>query len=155
MVQKKNLLERFKAKYGDSDEYLIEKLALAFHAEIGKAMKRTGMTQSELAERLGVKQPYVSKLVNCSPNLTLRSLAVIAKALDSDWEHPRLVGKHREADAITDSGVMIPADWQVVQGDPHRSWVNFGGEKKAFTAMALNTQTDKEVSDDSSVAYAA
>jgi transcriptional regulator with XRE-family HTH domain len=153
MTGKKNLLDRFKEKYGNSDEYLIEKLTLSYHAEIGKAMKRAGLNQSQLAERMGVKQPYVSKLVNCNPNLTLRSLALIAKALDAAWEHPRL----SDATARTNE---VPGAVQV-EDDVLQSIFDAGSARRfqvvsgAFSTVPLRSTQSKEETDVSHLANAA
>lgn len=43
-------------------------------AEIEKARRRAGLTQQQLAERLGVPQSFVSKVLNNGSNITLETL---------------------------------------------------------------------------------
>lgn len=61
------------------------------HALIVLREKR-GLTQAELAKRMGVSQPFIAKLESGeSPNFNLETLAKLAAALDSDLEvrfHP-------------------------------------------------------------------
>lgn len=46
-------------------------------AEIGKAMKKLGLTKAELAQRLGKSKSAITRLLSDGRNLTLRSLGKI------------------------------------------------------------------------------
>jgi transcriptional regulator with XRE-family HTH domain len=48
--------------------------------------KKLNLTQGEMAERLGVKQPSISKLENGDRRLTLEVLSDIISALGGEWE---------------------------------------------------------------------
>jgi transcriptional regulator with XRE-family HTH domain len=48
--------------------------------------KKLNLTQGEMAERLGVKQPSISKLENGDRRLTLETLSDIIAALGGEWE---------------------------------------------------------------------
>jgi transcriptional regulator with XRE-family HTH domain len=48
--------------------------------------KKLNLTQEEMAERLGVKQPSISKLENGDRRLTLETLSDIIAALGGEWE---------------------------------------------------------------------
>lgn len=48
--------------------------------------KTLNLTQGEMAERLGVKQPSISKLENGDRRLTLETLSDIIAALGGEWE---------------------------------------------------------------------
>ncbi len=88
-------------------DFLTEMLVLRVNGAIRRRMRELGITQSDLAARLGVSQPYVSKLLNYNANLTLRSLARIAWALDAEWSEPVLCPQtmNREYDAVTSEEV--------------------------------------------------
>lgn len=45
------------------------------------ALTRSGLTQAELARRLRVSQPRVSQILSGDKNLTVKSLARLARAL--------------------------------------------------------------------------
>ena len=92
MTARKTWFESFLEEHGNDPEYLTEKLVLRINREIRRRMHELGVTQTELADRLGVSQAHVSRLLN-NRNLTLRSLAVLADALDAEWEEPRLTAK--------------------------------------------------------------
>lgn len=47
-------------------------------------MKKQGITKSELAERMGISLPRLSKLLNTQPNMTLETIAQFELALDID-----------------------------------------------------------------------
>lgn len=48
---------------------------------IAEEMERQGLTQKELAERMGMKESRLSKLLNTQPNMTLETIARFEKAL--------------------------------------------------------------------------
>jgi transcriptional regulator with XRE-family HTH domain len=48
--------------------------------------KKLNLTQGEMAERLGVKQPSISKIENGDRRLTLETLSDIITALGGEWE---------------------------------------------------------------------
>jgi transcriptional regulator with XRE-family HTH domain len=62
-------------------EYLREWLIFDLSEQILAILSQEGLSRADLAARLGVSRQYVSKLINRTPNLTLRSLAEIAAAL--------------------------------------------------------------------------
>jgi len=48
--------------------------------------ERLNLTQGEMAERIGVKQPAISKLENGDRRLTLETLSEIIAVLGEEWE---------------------------------------------------------------------
>ena len=75
-------------------EYQAAELELAVVAAIREDMATKGITQAQLANKLGVTRAYVSRLLNedgC--NLTLRTLAKLAAALGAkvEWDYSRLL----------------------------------------------------------------
>jgi len=70
-------------RYKHDPAYQAEKLSLAVTEEFARVMKEKGMSKKDLAERLGVSKARVSNILNGSPNLTLKTLAAISVALDS------------------------------------------------------------------------
>ena len=81
--------ERVQKTLEHEPEYQAERLVLQVNGELRRRMEELGVTQAQLAARLGVSQAHVSKLLNYR-NLTLRSLAMLAHALDSEWTDFRL-----------------------------------------------------------------
>ncbi len=53
---------------------------------IRQIRQELGLSQEELAQRLGVQQPAISKLENGEKNLTLGTLANVVTALGGEWE---------------------------------------------------------------------
>ncbi|MCK9518033.1 MAG: helix-turn-helix domain-containing protein [Dehalococcoidia bacterium] len=64
-------------------DYQYELLMIAVGEVIVDRMEALGVSRSELAERLGVKPPRVTQILAGSGNLTLRTLAHVAHALDA------------------------------------------------------------------------
>ncbi len=63
-----------------TDELHQEYLALK------KLREMLNLTQSEMATRIGVKQPAISKLENGDHRLTLDTLSTIIASLGGEWE---------------------------------------------------------------------
>lgn len=75
------LAERIK-KYEKDPDFVAEGLAIAIIENALYAMQLKGITQSQLADTMGIPKSQVSRIFNAPPNLTLRSIARIALALE-------------------------------------------------------------------------
>ena len=75
------LAERIK-KYEKDPDFVAEGLAIAVIENALHTMERKGITRSELAAAMGIPKSQVSRIFNAPPNLTLRSIARIALALE-------------------------------------------------------------------------
>ena len=64
-----------------SSEAAAAKMALDFEVAVFRRMKELGITQKELAERLGVSAATVSKTLSETSNMTFKTAARIAHAL--------------------------------------------------------------------------
>jgi transcriptional regulator with XRE-family HTH domain len=62
-------------------EFAEETLIVEVAEQIWGAMASTGVTKSEIAERLGKSKAFISQMLNGSRNMTLRSLADIAHCI--------------------------------------------------------------------------
>lgn len=69
-----------------SPEYRLEALALRLSHEIADALTDRGISRSELAEKLGVSAPMVTKILSGRSNFTLKTLVTLADALDYEFE---------------------------------------------------------------------
>lgn len=65
-----------------SPTYGLEGLLLAVNEQICEAMERKSISRADLADKLGVSRPWVTKLLSGNRNLTLKSLVCVANALD-------------------------------------------------------------------------
>jgi transcriptional regulator with XRE-family HTH domain len=85
----RELLEEAKADH----EYVAHRLSLDFSIHLSRAMKEKGLTRSALAEKLGCKPAYVTKVLRGDENFTLNSMAKLAHAVDLDLKldvrHPK------------------------------------------------------------------
>lgn len=72
---------------GEREEFAADALAVSIQMAIQKAMVRSGVSQKELAERLGVSPARVSQMLSANGrNLTVRTMGRIAHALGEDFE---------------------------------------------------------------------
>lgn len=72
------LTESLEGKKLLNQERLITKVTERFH----ELMEQQRLTQKDLAKRLGVKPPRVSKLLSGKSNMTLRTLSDICTVMD-------------------------------------------------------------------------
>jgi len=72
---------------GEEEDFAIEALVFSVQVALQRAMNRKGVSNKELAERLGMTPARVSQVFSSTgPNLTLKTIARIAHALGEDFE---------------------------------------------------------------------
>ena len=69
-----------------TDAYQIDRLKVEISERIYNAMKEQGVSNAELARRLGKSRAYVTKLLRGTTNFTLESLVKIGRALSREVE---------------------------------------------------------------------
>ncbi|HEY4723079.1 MAG TPA: helix-turn-helix transcriptional regulator, partial [Anaerolineae bacterium] len=70
----KTHIETLIEKYSRDDEFIVDSLLIEISAQIADAMQGEGLSQSQLAERLGITKSYVSRLLHGTKNMTIRTL---------------------------------------------------------------------------------
>lgn len=68
-------------KFRNDVDFMTETVIVDFTEKIVGKMKKTGLSRADFAQRLGVSKPFVTKLLNGNPNLTVKSMVSIAHAL--------------------------------------------------------------------------
>ena len=81
MTEESQFEKRLRAKERD-DDYLYAKLITDIAFQLEDAIAQEGITQTELAQRLGVSKSYVTRILNGQPNMTIRTLVKFANALN-------------------------------------------------------------------------
>jgi transcriptional regulator with XRE-family HTH domain len=75
------MLERYTKEYASDPEFVAEGLAIKVTEEILECLESKQLTQSQLADQMGVSRAHVSRILNARPNMTLLTIAKIAVAL--------------------------------------------------------------------------
>ena len=75
----------------------IDKIGSAFLRRILLRMKELGVSQTELARRMKVSRPYITKLLHQDVNFSFRTAAKLANALRMDF-FPELRPQDEKAD---------------------------------------------------------
>lgn len=70
-------------QYERDPEFVAERMAIQLVEEALKLMEHEGTSRAELARRMQVKPAYVSRILNAPPNMTLRTIAELAIALNT------------------------------------------------------------------------
>ncbi len=68
-------------KFQDDPQFIAEGLLLDINEQLVKLLQEQGVSKSTLAQKLGVSNAYVSKLLNGNENLTIKQLVKIATVL--------------------------------------------------------------------------
>ncbi|WP_066705352.1 helix-turn-helix domain-containing protein [Celeribacter ethanolicus] len=72
---------------GEKEAFAIEALVFSVQVALQKAMNRNGVTNKQLAERLGMTPARVSQIFSTKgANLTLKTIARIQEALGEEFE---------------------------------------------------------------------
>ncbi len=66
------------------DEYHTEGAILEFTEDLIRVMNRRGLTRTQLANKLGKKPAYITKLLGGENNFTLATMVKVARALDME-----------------------------------------------------------------------
>jgi transcriptional regulator with XRE-family HTH domain len=63
------------------DDYWIEDAILQFTMQLHEQMQKQGISKTELASRIGVSQPYVTRILKGRDNLTIATMVKLARAV--------------------------------------------------------------------------
>ncbi len=75
-------LEQDAREYERDPEFVAEGLAIKVIEQAPRYLEEKGLSQSWLADRMGVSRAYVSRILKAPPNLTLLTIARLAAALE-------------------------------------------------------------------------
>jgi predicted XRE-type DNA-binding protein len=76
-------LEQYAQGLASDPEFIAEGLSIKIVEEMLKLLEDKGLSQSWLAEKMGVSRAHISKILNAAPNMTLLTIAKIAVALET------------------------------------------------------------------------
>ncbi len=87
------------------------------------------MTQTELSEKTGLKQPFLSAIFNLHKKLNMNHIALFQKALDIKLQPPQYYSEERHSEKFYSDEEYIPAttrfiDSDVFKGTHFVSWIN-------------------------------
>jgi transcriptional regulator with XRE-family HTH domain len=68
------------------DDYWIEDAILKFTIRLHQRMQEQGISKTELARRLGVSQPYITRVLKGSDNLTVGTMVKLARAVGASLQ---------------------------------------------------------------------
>jgi len=80
-----NRLQALMAEARQTHAYKAQGASLEFTEDMVRLLQDRKMTQSELAQRIGVSPAYVTKILRGGTNFTLDTMVKIATALDAEF----------------------------------------------------------------------
>ncbi len=94
-------------KFRDDVEFMTESVILDITEKIVDKMHQTRLSRVELSQKLGVSKPFITKLLNGNPNMTIKTMVAIAHALDCEINFDlcpkgfeiRVLAVHKKMDA--------------------------------------------------------
>jgi transcriptional regulator with XRE-family HTH domain len=93
-----------KKRFKQDPDYILHGLLCDIAEDIYVAMEEQGLSQAELAQRIGVKRQFVNRFLNTPQNTTLRTIVRLATALglEFDYDFKPLVEQSDEEAVHTD-----------------------------------------------------
>lgn len=70
--------------------YKAQRKVLNFMAQLEEIIESRNISKKELAEKMGVSPAYISKLFNCSVNISIITMEKLAHALKMEINQPHL-----------------------------------------------------------------
>lgn len=111
------------------DSFWVEGAIIEFTADLERLMKRQGITNTELAERIGTSTAYITKVFRGNANFTLQTMVKLSRALDGNL-HVHVVEKDarvRWIDVHHGKMTTIKKDVEMVEvGGPSTESGNWG-----------------------------
>ena len=74
-------LKRYAQDYANDPEFMAEGLSIKVIEEMLECLEQKNLSQSWLAQKMGVSRTHISRILNAPPNMTLLTIAKIAVAL--------------------------------------------------------------------------
>ena len=110
-----------------SDDNLALEHRLDISASVYKRMKELGLSQKELAAKLGIGEAQVSRIIRAKQNLTIATLAKIENALDFDLGGGfRYKGKAAALLSVIYRPATLPRSWN--QQDTWSDFISYSSE---------------------------
>jgi len=140
------ILERYAQEYANDPEFIAEGLSIKVIEEMLQCLEQRKLSQTWLAQKMGVSRAHVSRILNAPPNMTLLTIAKIAVALGvtpdvcvnaQSW-------RSREAPAVVanaiETGSPIVAYLSEVEhrlGARREYWLSTAGSVPVATAASI------------------
>ena len=106
MVRSPEAEELFGVELEETPDTLSYGLSGDFASQVMDELERQGITLAELARRMGIKQPTLCGMLRGESNMTVKTMARMALALDCGLEAPRLVGSGKGPGCAVSSKVV-------------------------------------------------
>ena len=100
-------LEEYIKEYKDDPEFIAERIIVNIVEDIYRLMENKNISNADLAQKMGTSRPYISKLLNGNPNMTILTLVKVAKALGVDVVAPKFIVENRIFSRTTSEPIKL------------------------------------------------
>lgn len=80
-MSKYNSFSELWADFENDEAFLVEKNILEFTMQLHQLMTKKGITNKELAEKIGTSQAYITKVFKGKANFTIATMTKLSKAI--------------------------------------------------------------------------
>ncbi len=77
-------LKKLLKEYKTDPDFILQGLLVDTANQLKDLMLKKGLTQKQLAERMGVKPSYITKIFSADENISLKTIAKVLAALEVD-----------------------------------------------------------------------
>lgn len=88
-----NTFKQLLANAKQQDSYWVEKAKLDFSIALNRLFEKAGLSQKQLAEKLGTSPAYITKVFRGDANFTIETMTKLAHAVDGQL-HIHIAPKH-------------------------------------------------------------
>lgn len=130
----------------EDEDFRFELKAQEVAVRLANAVAASGMTQKELADKLGWKTSRMSKVLHGASNLTLKTLVQVSEALDIDFDihFGGINHLNKQVEVIQRTQIHAEAMLKEAERLNRLSWEKAGRYQK-LTKVAYNTGSLLEV----------
>jgi transcriptional regulator with XRE-family HTH domain len=97
----------------ERDEYWTEDAIISFTEQLYSLMQEQGISQSDLAVRIGASQPYVAKILRGRDNFTIATMVKLVRAVGGRMQ---IVVSRAATEAVPEKEVEVAAPKVVEMG---------------------------------------
>lgn len=126
--------------------FLTEQLLIEINEEFCRIMEEQRISRAELAERMGVKPQFITRILNGNPNITLLTLVKVATALHAKLGFALVVTQKAEQKDVAriSPPYQFSFSGRPTEGKTHYEIVS-GGGLKAISALKGREQEEFNV----------
>ena len=112
--------------------FMTEQLLLEINEQFCRIMNEQSISRSELADRIGVKRQFITRILNGNPNITLLTLVKVATALNAKIGFELTVAQEASSKPVVRVSAPHPFSVSSWHGEKKARYERVSGGRKAL-----------------------